>query len=126
MSLRTPLARVRHLGSAKDGTHHWWMQRLTAVALVPLTIWFAVGVIAHVGAELSAVRLWLARPINAGAMILFVAAVFHHGQLGMQVVIEDYVHHEGLKLAGIVAVKLVSALLALTCAVAVVQIATAR
>jgi len=123
MSIRTPIARVRHLGSAKDGTHHWWMQRLTAIALVPLTLWFAAGVIAHVGAELSAVEEWLGRPINAAAMILFLAAVFHHGQLGMQVVIEDYVHREGLKVAAIVAVKLVSALLALTSAVAVLQVA---
>ena len=123
MTLRTPIARVRHLGSAKDVTHHWWMQRLTAIALVPLTVWFATGVIAHVGAELSAVEEWLGRPINAAAMILFVAATFHHGQLGMQVVIEDYVHHEGLKVASIVAVKFVAALLGLTSAVAVLQIA---
>jgi succinate dehydrogenase / fumarate reductase membrane anchor subunit len=121
--MRTPIARVRHLGSAKDGTHHWWMQRLTAIALVPLTLWFAAGVIAHVGAELSAVEEWLGRPVNAAAMILFVAATFHHGQLGMQVVIEDYVHREGLKVAAIVTVKLASALLALTSTVAVLQVA---
>ena len=125
MTLRTPIARVRHLGSAKDGTHHWWMQRLTAVALVPLTLWFAAGVIAHVGADLSDVRDWLGRPINAAAMILFAGAVFYHGQLGMQVVIEDYVHHEGLKVASIVVVKLLSALLGLTCLIAIIQVATA-
>ncbi len=125
MSLRTPIARVRHLGAARDGTHHWWMQRLTAVALVPLTLWFAAGVIAHVGAELSDVQDWLGRPINAAAMILFVAAAFYHGQLGMQVVIEDYVHHEGLKVASIVVVKLLSALLGLTCLIAIIQVATA-
>jgi succinate dehydrogenase / fumarate reductase membrane anchor subunit len=125
MSLRTPIARVRHLGSAKDGTHHWWMQRLTAAALVPLTLWFAAGVIGHVGAELSDVQDWLARPINAAAMILFTSAAFYHGQLGMQVVIEDYVHHEGLKIAAIVLVKFLSALLGLTAVIAVVQIATA-
>ncbi|MGQ0676642.1 MAG: succinate dehydrogenase, hydrophobic membrane anchor protein [Rhodospirillales bacterium] len=123
MSIRSPIARVRHLGSAKDGTHHWWMQRLTAAALVPLTVWFASGVIAHVGAELSAVEQWLGRPVNAAAMILFVAAAFYHGALGMQVVIEDYVHHEGLKVAGVAAVKLLSALLALTSVVAVLQVA---
>jgi succinate dehydrogenase / fumarate reductase membrane anchor subunit len=123
MSMRTPIGRVRHLGSARDGTQHWWMQRLTAVALVPLTLWFAAGVVAHVGAELSAVEEWLARPVNAAAMILFVVATFHHGQLGMQVVIEDYVHHEGLKVAAIVAVKLGSALLAVTAVVAVLLVA---
>lgn len=125
MTLRTPIARVRHLGSAKDGTHHWWMQRVTAVALVPLSLWFVAGVIAHVGAELSAVQDWLGNPFNAAAMILFTGATFYHGQLGMQVVIEDYVHHEGLKVAGILAVKLLSTLLGLTCLIAIIQIATA-
>lgn len=124
--MRSPLARVQHLGSAKEGTHHWWMQRVTAVALVPLTFWFAIGVITHVGAELTAVRSWMARPINAGAMMLFIAAVFHHGQLGMQVVIEDYVHNEGWKIGLILVVKFLSALFALTSIIAVIQVATAQ
>lgn len=126
MTMRTPLGRVSGLGSAKDGTHHWWMQRLTAVALVPLTVWFATGVIGHVGAELSAVRAWMASPLNAALMILFVSATFYHGQLGMQVVIEDYVHHEGWKVAAIAVVKFLSALLALTSVVAVLQLATVQ
>jgi succinate dehydrogenase / fumarate reductase membrane anchor subunit len=103
MSLRSPLARVRGLGSAKDGTHHWWLQRLTAVALVPLTLWFVVGVIGHVGADQAAVKAWMGSPIQAALMIAFVAVAFHHGQLGMQVVIEDYVHDEGTKLVLLIA-----------------------
>ena len=125
MSLRTPLGRVRGLGTAKDGTHHWWLQRVTAVALVPLTIWFAVGVIAHVGAELSAMQAWLANPLNAALMILFVAMAFYHGYLGMQVVIEDYVHEELLKVASILVVKFAAALFGLTAVISVVMIATA-
>ncbi|MCK6451623.1 MAG: succinate dehydrogenase, hydrophobic membrane anchor protein [Alphaproteobacteria bacterium] len=125
MSLRSPLARVRGLGSAKDGTHHWWLQRLTAVALVPLTLWFVVGVIGHVGADQAAVKAWMGSPIQAALMIAFVAVAFHHGQLGMQVVIEDYVHAEGWKIAGIVAVKLASAILALAAIVSVLRLALA-
>lgn len=125
MSLRSPLARVRGLGSAKDGTHHWWLQRLTAVALVPLTLWFVVGVIGHVGADQAAVKAWMGSPIQAALMIAFVAVAFHHGQLGMQVVIEDYVHEEGWKVAGIVAVKLVSGILALAAIVSVLRLALA-
>jgi succinate dehydrogenase / fumarate reductase membrane anchor subunit len=124
MTLRSPPGHVRGLGSAKDGTHHWWAQRVTAVALVPLTIWFAIGVIAHVGAEQSAVQAWMGSPINAALMILFVAVAFYHGQLGMQVVIEDYVHAELMKVAAILAVKFAAALFGLTSIVAVLMLAT--
>jgi succinate dehydrogenase / fumarate reductase membrane anchor subunit len=125
MSMRTPLGRVRGLGSAKDGTHHWWMQRVTAIALVPLTVWFAIGVIAHVGGELSAMQAWLANPLNAALMILFAVTAFYHGYLGMQVVIEDYVHEELVKVACILAVKFAAALFGLTSAISVVMVATA-
>jgi len=125
MSLRSPLARVRGLGSAKDGTHHFWMQRLTAVALVPLTLWFVVGVIGHIGADQAAMKAWMSSPVSAALMIAFVAVAFHHGQLGIQVVIEDYVHDEGLKIAGIVVVKLVSVILALAAIVSVLRLALA-
>ncbi len=104
-SLRTPLARVRGLGSAKSGTAHWWAQRLTALALIPLSIWFVASVVALAGAGHADVAAWLGSPVPAGLMILLIVATFHHAQLGLQVVIEDYVHHEGLKVASIVAVK---------------------
>ena len=125
MSLRSPLARVRHLGSAKDGTQHFWMQRVSAVALVPLSLWFVVGVIAHLGADAGQMKAWMASPVSAALMIAFVAATYYHGQLGLQVVIEDYVHDEGLKLAGVIAVKLGSAILALATIVAVLRLALA-
>lgn len=123
-SLRTALGQVRGLGSAKDGTHHWWMQRVTAVALVPLTLWFVVGLIGHVGAEQSAVQAWLANPVNAGLMILFVATAYYHGYLGTQVVIEDYVHHELLKLASVLAVKFALAFLGIVSIIAILKLAT--
>ncbi|MCC6468118.1 MAG: succinate dehydrogenase, hydrophobic membrane anchor protein [Alphaproteobacteria bacterium] len=126
MTLRSPLGAVRGLGSAKDGTHHWWMQRVTAVALVPLTIWFVIGVIGHVGAEQSAMQAWMASPINAAMMIFYVATAFYHGQLGMQVVIEDYVHEELAKVAAIIVVKLTAALFGLTSVIAVLMLAMGR
>ncbi len=92
MSLRTPLARVRGLGSAKEGTHHWWMQRLTAIALVPLTFYFLWLLLSLVGASQEQARMLLARPVNASLLAAYVVALFWHAQLGLQVVIEDYIH----------------------------------
>jgi len=121
-SLRTPLARVRHLGSAKSGTAHWWAQRVTAIALVPLSIWFIASVVALAGANYATVAAWLGSPIPAGLMILLIVATFHHAQLGLQVVIEDYVHHEGLKLASILAVKGAAIVLALASVLSVLTL----
>ena len=102
-SLRTPFARVTGLGSAKDGTGHWWLQRLTALALVPLVIWFVASVVSLAGAEQPAVKAWLANPLAALLMVLFLGTGFYHLKLGLQVVIEDYVHGHGLKVALLVA-----------------------
>ena len=104
-SLRSPLGRVRGLGSAKDGTHHWWAQRVTAIALVPLLLWFVASVVSLAGAPLPEVKAWLASPVAAVLLLALIVAVFHHAQLGLQVVIEDYVHGEGLKLAALLLVK---------------------
>ena len=123
MSYRTPLGRVRGLGSAKGGTHHWWMQRLTAVALVPLTVWFILSLITLSGADHATAAAWLASPLPAVLMILLIIATFHHLQLGLQVIIEDYVHGEGMKLACIIGVKLVSFALAVAAGFAVLKVA---
>lgn len=123
MSYRTPLGRVRHLGSAKDGTRHWWAQRLTAIALVPLTVWFVVNIVALIGADRPAVVGWLGLPVTAVLMVLMVGATFHHAQLGLQVVIEDYVHGEGVKLTLIVLVKFAALALAVAAIFAVLKIA---
>jgi succinate dehydrogenase / fumarate reductase membrane anchor subunit len=104
--LRSPLGRALGLGSAKEGVEHWWVQRVTAVALVPLTLWFVVALIAHLGADHAAAVAWLRSPFTAVAMILVVVATFVHMALGLQVVIEDYVHHEATKIASLMLVRL--------------------
>ena len=96
---RTPLARVRGLGSAKTGTAHFWHQRLTAVANVPLTIAFVVIVVALLGRNHAAAQQILASPLVAIVMLLFIGSVTYHMRIGMQVIIEDYVHEETAKLA---------------------------
>jgi succinate dehydrogenase / fumarate reductase membrane anchor subunit len=97
--LRTPLAKIEGLGSAKAGTMHFWHQRMTAVALVPLSIWFVASAIAYVGADQGAVAAYFAEPINAVPMFLFIVASTYHMSLGLQVIIEDYFHNEGQKIA---------------------------
>jgi len=123
MKFRTPLARVRGLGSAKSGSHHWWMQRLTAVALVPLSLWFVASLIRVVSADHATVIAWLHSPLVAILCCALIVAIFYHGQLGLQTVLEDYVHAEWRKLVSIVLMKLVSLLLAATCLFAVLSIA---
>ena len=90
--LRAPLARVRGLGSAKDGTHHFWVQRLTAVVLMLLTPWFAWLVLRLLPADYMTVRLTLAQPLNATLLLAYVLAMFWHAKLGLLVVVEDYIH----------------------------------
>lgn len=90
--LRAPLARVRGLGSAKDGTHHFWVQRLTAVMLLLLTPWFLWLLVSLLSADYATVRLTLGKPVNATLLLAFVLAMFWHAKLGLQVVVEDYVH----------------------------------
>jgi succinate dehydrogenase membrane anchor subunit len=104
--LRTPLGRALGLGSAKEGVEHWWVQRVTAVALVPLTLWFVAALIRHLGTDYIAAVAWLRLPMTAIPMILLVAATFVHMALGLQVVIEDYVHHEATKIASLMLVRL--------------------
>ncbi len=105
MSLRTALGRVRGLGAAREGVHHWWAQRLTAVALVPLSLWFVASVIAMANADHTAMTEWVGSPLIASLLILLVFATFYHAYLGLQVVIEDYLHHEGLKIISLLLVK---------------------
>ena len=96
-SMRTPLGRVRGLGSAKSGTGHFWWQRVTAIVLALLAPWLLGTLVSFVGADLATVQLALARPFNAIALALFSIALFWHAKLGIQVVIEDYVHARALE-----------------------------
>jgi succinate dehydrogenase / fumarate reductase membrane anchor subunit len=125
MEMRGDLGKVRGLGSAKEGVAHWWAQRVTAVALVPLVLWFVASVASLAGADLAAVRAWIASPVSAVLLVVMIAAVFHHAQLGLQVVIEDYVHSEGCKVAGIMVVKFAAILLGAAAIFSVLKIAFA-
>ncbi|WP_425068453.1 succinate dehydrogenase, hydrophobic membrane anchor protein [Reyranella sp.] len=120
--LRSPLNRARGLGSAKDGLHHWWAQRLTALALIPLVIWFAISLVTMSGADYGMVRAWIGSPVAMVLLILTIVIGLHHGQLGLQVVIEDYVHNDGIKLALIVAVRFIAVLFGLAAVVAIMRI----
>ena len=125
MSLRTPLGRARGLGSAKEGVSHWWAQRVTAIALVPLSILFVVVVFALGGADHARVVALMGETWVALTMLLFVVAGFYHMKLGLQVVIEDYVHHERTKMVSLVAVSLISFALGAACVFAVLKLAFA-
>ncbi len=123
MSYRSPLAKVIGLGSAKEGSAHWWWQRLTAVALVPLTLWFVYSIAQLTGSCLVNVDAWIASPVSSTLLIAFVVALFYHTQLGIQVVLEDYVHQEGLKILSILTVKAVSVILIILSTISILKIA---
>jgi len=105
MSLRSPLGRARGLGSAKEGVNHFWAQRMTALALIPLAVWFVISLFSVLGADYGAVKAWVGSPVVAGLLILLIVATFYHAFLGLQVVIEDYIQSESLKLVTLVVVK---------------------
>ena len=107
MSLQSPLGKVLGHGSAKDGTEHWWMQRVTAIALVPLTLWFLVALVGLDATDYSAVTSWIAAPLNAVLLILLLVTLLNHSQLGLQVVVEDYVHTHWLKVLTLMAFKFI-------------------
>ncbi len=124
-NFRSPLSRVKGLGSAKEGTDHFWIQRLTAISLVPLVLWLAFSIASLPGMDYVAVREWLSQPFNAIVMILFMTAGFYHARLGLQVVIEDYVGSHGPRTAAIIAVTFVAVALGITGVFSVLRIALA-
>jgi succinate dehydrogenase / fumarate reductase, membrane anchor subunit len=121
--LRTPFARAVGLGSAKEGVEHWWAQRVSAVALVLLGLWFVASLVALAGADRTRVVAWLHEPLAAILLILTLAAVFYHSALGLQVVLEDYVASEGARMASIVAARLLCVALAVAGIFAVLRMA---
>jgi succinate dehydrogenase / fumarate reductase membrane anchor subunit len=122
-TMRSGLSRVRGLGSAKEGVNHWWAQRVTAVSLVPLTLWFVASVVLLAGADHATVSAWIARPFNTVLLLCLLGATFWHASLGLQVVIEDYIHKERVKLAAQLAAKALLVIGALTGIVAVLRVA---
>jgi succinate dehydrogenase / fumarate reductase membrane anchor subunit len=122
MGTRSPIARVRGLGAARSGVGHWGRQRLTAISNLLLVLWFIFSAIGLSGAGYAEVRAWLASPVSASLMILLVVSICYHARLGLQVVVEDYVHHEPARLATLIAIPLILTALAVTCIVAVLKV----
>lgn len=122
MDYRTSLSRVRGLGSAKSGTGHWWMQRVTAVALIPLSFWLIYFLGLSITAPYSETLAWLMSPLNSVGIVAWIIAAFYHAALGLQVVIEDYVAAEGPKIILIWAVNLAFLLLAIAALLAVFRV----
>ena len=123
--MRSPLGRAVGLGSAKEGVEHWWLQRITAVALVPLSLWFVIAIIRLVGADSDSVRDWVGNPLPATMLVLLLIATFYHASLGLQVVIEDYIHAELTKLGLVIIVRLGCVALAVAGMFAVLSMAVA-
>jgi succinate dehydrogenase / fumarate reductase membrane anchor subunit len=121
-AFRTSLATARGLGAARTGTHHWIVQRLTAIALVPLLLWFTFAIASMHGASYAEVHAWLKNPCTAALVVLTLGLVFHHNESGVHIVVEDYVHNKPVKLIIVVAIKLLSLLLAVTTIVSVLKI----
>jgi succinate dehydrogenase / fumarate reductase membrane anchor subunit len=122
MSLRSPLGRVLGQGSA-GGSHHWFAQRVGSVALIPLGLWLAIGLLSLPDLRYDAVREWLAHPVNAVLMLITIPLVAHHSYLGAQVVIEDYVHGKGKKVATMLAVQFLHVLAGAAAFFAVLRVA---
>ena len=122
-SMRSGLGRVRGLGSARDGVSHWWMQRLAAVALVPLSLWFVFSVAALRGASQADVQAWIAAPLVTVLLLLVVVATFLHLAMGLQTVIEDYIRDGVAKVAALLVVKWACVLFGLASVLAILRIA---
>lgn len=123
MSLRSPISRVTGLGTAKEGVDHWWSQRVTSVALLLLGMWFVTSLLRLPGFGYKLVTAWIAMPLNAVLLLLLIGTLIYHSQLGVQVVVEDYVHHHGLKIATMLLLTFAHVALAALAMFAVLRIA---
>ncbi len=123
MSYRSPLAKARGLGAAKEGVAHWWMQRLTAIALVPLILWLVFSLALLGQFDFALLQAWVAKPMVAIALITLMIALFYHSSLGVQVVVEDYISTEWLRLTVITLVNFINILLAIISIFAILKIA---
>ena len=122
MALQSPLSKAIGLGSAKHGFSHWWLQRVSAVALIPLCLWFVYSVICLMQSDYAAILEWFASPIQTSLMIVFVLTLIYHAQTGLQVVIEDYIHNKFASLVFMYGVKFVSVLMAVIAVVSIFRI----
>lgn len=123
MSLRAPLAKVKGLGASGEGSHHWWLQRMSALALIPLSFWFVFSMINHIGDSHESAIAWVSQPWVALLLVLYLLFLFFHAQLGMQVVIEDYVHSQTAKFIALMVVKGLTVVAGLAAVFAVLRLA---
>jgi len=123
---RSSFDRTQGLGSAREGVGHWWMQRVTALALIPLTLWFAASLIARARDDYGVFILWLRSPFTSVSMVLLLIALFYHMALGLQVVVEDYVHIDRIKMPTVVVIHLGCFALAAAGIIATLRIAFGR
>lgn len=120
--MRSALGQAAGFGTARHGVEHWWRQRITAIALVPLTIWLVASALVHAGSDYEALIAWLRHPLVASLMVLILISLFYHVALGLQVVIEDYVHSGG-KFAALITMHLSCFALAVVGIVSILRIA---
>jgi succinate dehydrogenase / fumarate reductase membrane anchor subunit len=120
---QSELGRVKGLGAARSGVHHWWMERVTSVALIPLTLWFVFSVLGMAGHPQPDIAHWVSHPLVAVLLVALIVTSFHHTQLGLQVVIDDYIHGEGTRLIVLLLMKAAVVLLGLAALLAVVKLA---
>ena len=123
MSLRSPLGRVLGMGSAKEGVAHWWAQRVSAVALIPLTLWFFFSLLALPDLQFDTVKIWLGLPISSLLAVLLVTVLFYHSYLGTSVIVEDYVHAGGVKLLWLLALRFLYVLAGAAAVFAILRVA---
>lgn len=122
MRFVTPSKKAHGLGPVKTGVHHWTLQRLTALTLIPLTLWGVVSVVTLVGSDYASVMAWFAEPLTAVMLSLWVFFTTYHASLGMQVIIEDYIHHQATKLTALILVKFTLILLGTLSVITVLQL----
>jgi len=123
MSLRSPRSKAVGLGSAKHGFSHWWWQRVAAIALIPLCLWFVYSVLCLMNTGYDHASAWLSSPINATLMLVFILAMLFHAQTGLQVVIEDYIHAKWMNLTLLLAVKFSAVVMAVLATISVLKVA---
>jgi succinate dehydrogenase / fumarate reductase membrane anchor subunit len=122
MDMRTPLGRVRGLGSSNDGVKHWWMQRLTGIALVPLTLWFLYSTVQLSGASHAEFTNWVGAFGNPVLLSVLIVCMFHHGQLGLHVIIEDYITSESTKVWLLITIKFTATIFGASAIFAIIQL----
>lgn len=121
--MRTELGKVRGLGAAKSGTSRWWMERVTSIALIPLSIWLLASLVSGVASTHAVLTEWISNPLVAVLLVLFIAVAFYHAALGLKVAVEDYVHEHGNKVASLLVIDFLAIAGALAGIVAVLKIA---